>query len=276
MSVVLYHHPGSLCSQKVRLALAEKGVPYEARVIDIGPRCENYEPWYVRLNPGAVVPTLVHDGRPVTDSARIVRYIDEHFEGPPLRASTEAGRAIEAEWLGRADGVPMRELSYGRVRGPFGWLLRRSDRVRLRKLERLRDANPDLRGAYEAKMRAIRAWFDVSRSPAGVAEITARVSALLSELDAHLAGREFINGERYGVADTLWTVVLARLFVLGLGGEIAARPRVLACYERMKARPSFAAASVWDRTPWRVILRTLFSRKPAPGSDGNAPFQAAA
>lgn len=257
MSVVLYHHPGSLCSQKVRLALAEKGVPHEARTVDIGPRAENFEPWYVRLNPMAVVPTLVHDGEPVTDSARIVRYIDERFEGPALHAGDEAGRGEEARWIERADALPLRELSYGRVPGPFGWLLRRSDGLRLRKLARLRDENPDLREQYEAKIEDVKRWFATARDPVEVGEIAARVERSLDELDAHLAGRDFIGGARYGLADVLWTVVLARIGMLGQRPAILARPRVRAYYERMKARPSFQAASVWDRTPVAVILKTL-------------------
>ncbi|MGB1278187.1 MAG: glutathione S-transferase family protein, partial [Nannocystaceae bacterium] len=83
--VKLYHYPLSLCSQQVRLALAEKGVAYTSQVVDIGRACENYRPWYMRLNPKGVVPTLVHDGECFTGSARIVAYIDEHFPGPQLQ-----------------------------------------------------------------------------------------------------------------------------------------------------------------------------------------------
>lgn len=263
MPVLLYHHPGSLCSQKVRLALAEKGVPYEARVIDIGPRGQNFEPWYARLNPHMVVPTLVHDGAPVTDSARIVRYIDERFDGPALHAEDEAGKAAEARWMEVADRLPMRELSYGRVRGPLGWILRRSDRLRLRKLARHRDENPELRELYEAKMEEVRRWFATSRDPVQVGAILARVDEALGALDAHLEGRSFIGGERYGVADVLWTVVLGRLCALGQGARVAARSNVQAYLERMKARPSFEEASVWDRVPWLLILKSMLGMKPA-------------
>ena len=85
MSVTLYFFHGSLCSQKVRLALEEKNVSYTGRLVNIGPRMENYEPWYMRINPRGVVPTLDHDGHIVTDSARIVVFVDEHFDGPDLQ-----------------------------------------------------------------------------------------------------------------------------------------------------------------------------------------------
>src|SRR5690606_35009157 len=110
--VTLYHALPSLCSQKVRLALAEKGVAYRAREVDIGPSMENYEPWYVRLNPRGVVPTLQHGDRVVTDSARILRYIDANFPGPALLPAEIEARAVAEALLDRQDRLRLRELSY--------------------------------------------------------------------------------------------------------------------------------------------------------------------
>ena len=56
--VVLYDYPTSICSQMARLALLEKGVPFERRNIDIMKKAEQFEPWNTALNPKAVVPTL--------------------------------------------------------------------------------------------------------------------------------------------------------------------------------------------------------------------------
>ena len=58
MGVLLYDYPGSICCQMVRLTLAEKGVAYEKRNVDIMDKAEQFEPWYTALNPKAVVPTL--------------------------------------------------------------------------------------------------------------------------------------------------------------------------------------------------------------------------
>ena len=73
--LTLYHYPMSICSQKVRLCLAELQLPYEAQVVDIGFGMENFEPWYVRLNPAGVVPTLRDGQRIVTNSAKILHYL---------------------------------------------------------------------------------------------------------------------------------------------------------------------------------------------------------
>ena len=54
-----------------RLALLEKGVSVERRQIDIMETNEQFEPWYVALNPKAVVPTLVLGADVVTDTIRM-------------------------------------------------------------------------------------------------------------------------------------------------------------------------------------------------------------
>ena len=55
VEILLYDHPSSICSQMARLALAEKRVPYSRRTVDIMDTHEQFEPWYVALNPKAVV-----------------------------------------------------------------------------------------------------------------------------------------------------------------------------------------------------------------------------
>ena len=55
---LLYDYPGSICCQMTRLTLAEKGVDYDKQTIDIIDKREQFEPWYTKLNPKAVVPTL--------------------------------------------------------------------------------------------------------------------------------------------------------------------------------------------------------------------------
>jgi len=79
----LYHFSISTCSQRVRLALAEKGLAYESRPVDLG-RGENRRPAYLAINPAGLVPTLVHDGEAVVESLDILRYLDRHFESPRL------------------------------------------------------------------------------------------------------------------------------------------------------------------------------------------------
>ena len=59
--LALYHAPSAVCAAKARVVLAEKAIPYEGHVINLH-LGEQFNPEYMKLNPNAVVPTLVHDG----------------------------------------------------------------------------------------------------------------------------------------------------------------------------------------------------------------------
>src|SRR5262249_44186035 len=81
--ITLYDFGNSVCCQKVRITLCAKGLTWEAIRVDLF-RSEQYDPAYLKLNPKGVVPTLLHDGRPVIESTLICEYRDEVSPDPPL------------------------------------------------------------------------------------------------------------------------------------------------------------------------------------------------
>ncbi|MCA9706232.1 MAG: glutathione S-transferase family protein [Myxococcales bacterium] len=256
--VALYCFPGSLYSSIARLGLAEKGVRYETRLVDIGPAMKNYSPEYMRLNPRGVVPTLVCDDQVVTDATRIVAWVDEHLPGPSLTPPQDEAAERMRAWIARADAIPFRELSYASVKGPLRLL---SEHVvmprRLRLLRRHRDRNPALAERYEARIRDVEQWTQTLEDPAAIDRIWAQVHATLDALEAELEHHRYVTGDRYGQADVLWTPALARLRMLGLDEGFGGRPRVAAYLARMKARPSFGEAGVVERLPAGRMLRIV-------------------
>ena len=74
----LYTAGNSICTQKVFITLAEKGLAYDTHDIDLF-RCEQFQPWYLKINPKGVVPALDHDGRIVIESSLICEYLDDVF-----------------------------------------------------------------------------------------------------------------------------------------------------------------------------------------------------
>ena len=78
----LYHGYTSVCAQKVRLVLAEKGLEWNSHVMLLNG--DHLEPDYLKLNPNGVVPTLVHDGNVIVESTVIMHYLDDLFPTPPL------------------------------------------------------------------------------------------------------------------------------------------------------------------------------------------------
>ena len=82
---LLYNAPQSTCSQRVRYTLHAKGLAFEERRLDLFSG-DQLKPDYLAINPNGVVPALVHDGRPVIDSAVILEYLeDTHPDVAPMR-----------------------------------------------------------------------------------------------------------------------------------------------------------------------------------------------
>lgn len=60
------------------MALHEKNLPFESRVINLANN-EQYEPWFLRLNPKGEVPVLQDTGKIISDSTRIIDYLEDNF-----------------------------------------------------------------------------------------------------------------------------------------------------------------------------------------------------
>jgi glutathione S-transferase len=75
--LTFYFVPGS-SSMAVHIALHEIGIAFEARPISFA-RKEQRAPGFLALNPEGKVPTLVVDGRPLTEVAAILFYLAKRF-----------------------------------------------------------------------------------------------------------------------------------------------------------------------------------------------------
>ena len=103
----LYSGPISLFTAKTRIALAEKGQPYER--IEVGYSFEHaYQPHHPdveRLNPHGQVPVLVDGDTVVYDSTLIGEYLEERCPEPPLMPKDLAARARCRQLEAYADEV---------------------------------------------------------------------------------------------------------------------------------------------------------------------------
>jgi glutathione S-transferase len=80
--LTLYLSPGS-SSMAVHIALHEIGVPFETHVVSLA-RKEHRAPAYLELNSEGKVPTLLIDGRPLTEVAAILFYLARRFPDADL------------------------------------------------------------------------------------------------------------------------------------------------------------------------------------------------
>lgn len=86
---------------RVKIALAEKGLNYESKEEDLfGGKSE----LLLKSNPVyQKVPVLLHNGKPLNESAIIVGYIDEKWPSPPLLPACAYGRSQARFWADYID-----------------------------------------------------------------------------------------------------------------------------------------------------------------------------
>lgn len=109
---VLYHIPLSPFSRKVRVALKEKGLPFELKLENVWERRQEF----LALNPAGKVPVLVEaDGTAIADSVAITEYLQEVQPQPDLLGASPAQRAETRRLVAWFDGKMHEEATQNLV-----------------------------------------------------------------------------------------------------------------------------------------------------------------
>jgi glutathione S-transferase len=234
MTLFLYHAPPSVCAMKVRLVLAEKGLPWEGRLLDLR-RGDQFEPEYRKLNPNAVVPTLMHGGRVVIESTVIAEYIEDAFPSPSLMPGDPFGKAVARFWMKKIDDYlhgACATLTFAIAFRPI--LLKKSPE----ELEARFAAIPDP-AMRERQRQALLHGLDAPHGPPALRAY----DKFIGEMDESLAASPYLAGDSYSLADAAATPYIDRAAMLALNGLwMGRRPRVTDWFERVRQRESFDAA----------------------------------
>jgi glutathione S-transferase len=84
---------------RARIALAEKGLEYEAMEVDLSDRPQ----WIYEKNPTGRVPVIEEDAWILPESSVILEYLEERYPEPPLLPPDPADRALARVWIFRHD-----------------------------------------------------------------------------------------------------------------------------------------------------------------------------
>lgn len=236
MTMTLYHGWRSSASRRVRLCLAEKGLAYDSRLIDMV-RGDQHAPEYLALNPNGVVPTLVHDGRVLYESSVIAEYLDETFPEPAILPRDPFQRAELRNFVRWIDEKCLPKLIV------FNWSLAMQPVA-----SRWTDAQLAERLARVPNADRQEAWTRVARQPyteAEKAEAMQGLLKLLDRCDALLAasGSGWLIGSAYSLADIAAIPFVMRISELN-AEALAAHTATATWWDRVRARPAFAAARI--------------------------------
>jgi glutathione S-transferase len=84
---------------RARIALAEKGIEFEALGIDLDDRPQ----WIYEKNAKGRVPVVEEDAWILPESSVIMEYLEERYPDPPLLPADPADRALARVWIFRHD-----------------------------------------------------------------------------------------------------------------------------------------------------------------------------
>jgi len=236
MTLELYHNINSVCAQKVRIALKEKGRDVTKHLLTL--RGDQNEPAYLRLNPSGVVPTLVHDGKPIVESSLILYYLDDVFPNPPLMPREPLLRHRVRLYNKLIDEYMHNSCTIITFATAF-----RPNFLKMPREAWLAEINKaPLKRRTEYKRSVIEHGLDSEFATDALAQHQKLLSWMVASLKEgkHLAGDSFTN------ADCAVIPYILRLELLKLSGLWAQYPAIADWWARVRARPSVKAA-IFDR-----------------------------
>ena len=228
----LYHYDRSTAAQKIRIALAEKALEWESRIVNtkVGVR-EHLKPEYLRLNPRGLVPTLVHDGHAIRESQVILEYLEDAFPEHSLRPESPVERAEMRLWTKMIDeGLHV----HSRVIGMC---------VSVRHVNAAA-GDEAIREYYKEMQEVVRRRNDAINIEHGLEspllpDAVAYFRTLFQQMNDALADREWLAGDTYSLADISHGVYVGRMAGFDMAPLWSHLEHFIDWHERFKARPSF-------------------------------------
>lgn len=234
MALELFHNDASTCSQKVRICLAEKGVDWVNRHVDLGAG-ENLTPEFLAINPNGVVPAFVHDGTPIIESTVMCEYVDEVLpdQGTSLTPKDAKKRAEMRAWLRYIDEVPSMAV---RVPTFQNLLIDRFKAMSEEEYATFRDSNTLRRDFF---MRLNRTGFSDAEYENSLLQLRATVDRMEATLAKH---GPWLVGEQFTIADICMAPLFQRMEDLGMSDMWEHAPHVADWFAAIRARPSYDIA----------------------------------
>ena len=214
--------------------LAEKSLEWKGHFVDL-PGKENLEPWYLKLNPLGVVPTLVDEGRAIIESSIICEYLEDRYPQPSLRPSDPGLVAEMRFWMKQVDNKL--HPSCGALQWPMVMrdkLLAMSEEERQAKIDQVVE-----KPRRERQRRLLEHGLDAP----DVRDAVRTYRKFIVDMEAALAEGDWIVGSSFSLADCALAPYFQTLKQFGWAVVYQeGYPRVADWYQRVSARPSYRTA----------------------------------
>lgn len=230
----LYHGPTSVCSQKVRLAMAEIDLDYEGVLLDLQ-KGDQFAPDYLQLNPDAVVPTLIDGDLKVLESSLIIEYLDKSYNEARLMPDETGLEVRTRHWLLRCLTVhaAVNTLS-------FSTFMR--DKVLATKTPAEIEASITrmLDPVARAKRRDL---YEFGVASYHVTQALSHLKRTFDDMSTDIADGVWVAGPEFGLADIGLAPYIDRIERIGFAGLWNDRtPAVGRWLSAIRGRPSYGPA----------------------------------
>ncbi|KAL6962239.1 glutathione s-transferase [Sarracenia purpurea var. burkii] len=252
----LYHHPYSLDSQKVRLALEEMGIDYTS--FHVNPITgKNMDSSFFRMNPSAKLPVFQNGAHIIFNTVEIIQYIERIAVVSSGGGNIALSHGEVVEWMNKIQDWNPKFFTLAHI--PEKYRLFVSKFKRRVVIARMAEC-PDLASLYHWKLRDEYETEDKLRNPEVVRRSEEHLVSLLDEVETKLSDTSYLVGEEFTMADVMLIPVLARLEILNLQDEyIYSRPKVAEYWNLVKKRPSYKMVIGRYFNGWRrhkTLLKT--------------------
>jgi glutathione S-transferase len=237
----LYHHGSSVCAAKVRMYLHEKDLDWDGHYIDIL-KGDQFDPEYLKLNPKAVVPTLIHNDEIICDSTVICEYLEDVFTDIPLRPTNALEHARVLYWTKAVDEALHPACGFVTYLACHRHIVLR---LGPEKVEAFLQSTPAMSVTtdwHETKKSIVRKGLDAE----GASAKLNLYDYYLQNMEGCLAENDWLAGDNFTFADIAMTPYVNRLEMLSMSGMWTGgrMPRVEAWFEKIRSRTSFKPALV--------------------------------
>lgn len=245
--LTLYHHGSSVCAAKVRIVLYEKQLGWEQKYLEIM-KGEQFDPAYLKLNPNAVVPTLIHDDKVVIESTVICEYLDSVFPENPLRPDDAYAAAQMRIWTKRVDERLHPMTSVLTYTASHRHTILESNTAE--QVEKIINETRD-----PVKQQRKREWIEMGIDAPTARQAVSEFRKTLHDMDNVLSAHPWLAGENYSLADIALTPYLNRLSMLSMDAFWKPYANVADWFGRVQSRASFGPALLkWVPDDLRLSL----------------------
>jgi glutathione S-transferase len=245
--IELYHNDMSVCAQKVRFALAEKKLSWEGHHLNLRAG-DQQKPEYLKLNPNAVVPTLVDNGTAIIESTVINEYLDDAYPEPRLKPTDAAGRARMRLWTKQLDEGVHAATS----------VVSSAIAFRYQKLAAGMAALEEFHKKMPDPVKREKSWENITKGVESryFAEAVKRFDRLLADMETTLADAPWLAGKEFSLADIGYAPYVTRLDHLQLQFLWAKRPHIPIWYDRVRERRSYTEGlEKWFNSAYLPLMK---------------------